>query len=245
MKTLPTGALAFILVAIVACGGSGKDGATPVIDPGDGGVYQPQLNPADFVGAIDNPYLPLKPGSRWVYESDDGSERIEVAVLRETRSILGITATVVRDTVTEDGELVEDTLDWYAQDSAGNVWYLGEDSKEYKDGKVVSTAGSWEAGVDDARPGIVMPARPTSGLSYRQEYYAGEAEDMATIMSLDGTAQVPAGAFSNLLVIREWTPLEPKVIEEKYYAAGVGVVQEVNVAGGKGRVQLLSFEPGK
>ncbi len=126
------------LVALIgaACGDDSSDGdRTPVIDPGDGGNYAPELDPADFVRRIDNPYLPFIPGSRWVYESDDGSERIEVVVLDETREILGITATMVRDTVTEDGELVEDTVDWYAQDRDGNVWYLGRTRRSSRTGR--------------------------------------------------------------------------------------------------------------
>ena len=163
----------------------------------------------------------------------------------ETREILGITATLVRDTVTEDGELVEDTVDWYAQDRDGNVWYLGEDSKEFEDGEVVSTAGSWEAGVDRAFPGIVMQADPRVGQSYRQEFYAGEAEDLAEILQLDGSETVPLGSLTQLLVVREWNPLEPEVIENKYYARGTGVVLELEVAGESGRVELVSFEPGE
>ena len=229
-----------------ACGDDSSDSErTPVIDPGDGGNYAPDLDPADFVRLIDNPFLPFIPGSRWVYESDDGSERIEVVVLDETREILGITATLVRDTVTEDGELVEDTVDWYAQDCDGNVWYLAEDSKELEDGEVVSTAGSWEAGVDGAFPGIVMQADPRVGQSYRQEFYAGEAEDLAEILQLDGSETVPLGSFTQLLVVREWNPLEPEVIENKYYARGTGVVLELEVAGESGRVELVSFEPGE
>lgn len=218
--------------------------ADPVIDPGDGGDYQVELDPADFVAAIDNPFLPFVPGSRWVYESTDGVERIEIEVLSETREVLGIAATIVRDRVFEEGELVEDTFDWYAQDRDGNVWYLGEDSSELEDGAVVSSAGSWEAGVDGAQPGILILADPTVGRAYRQEFYGGEAEDLAEVLQLDGSETVPFGSFAELLVIREWTPLEPEVIENKYYAAGVGVVLELKVAGESGRVELVSFEPG-
>lgn len=229
------------LLTGVACGG-GSD-AAPVIDPGDGGAYTATLDAADFVDSIDNPFFPLLPGTRWIYESADGSERIEVMVLEETRSILGITATVVHDVVSEDGEVIEDTFDWYAQDRSGNVWYLGEDSKELEDGRVVSTEGSWEAGVDGAQPGIVMHAEPRVGVGYRQEFYEGEAEDLAEVLRLDGTADTPYGDFDGLLVIEEWNPLEPDVVEHKYYASGVGVVLEVMTRGGDERVELVSFEP--
>jgi hypothetical protein len=225
--------------------GGGSSGGEAVIDPGDGGNYEVTLEPANFVERIDHPFLPFTPGSRWVYESDDGSERIEVEVLAETREILGISATIVRDTVTEDGEVVEDTYDWYAQDAAGNVWYLGEDSTEFEDGEAVSTAGSWEAGVDGALPGIVMLAEPTVGQAYRQEFYAGEAEDLAEVMATDAEESVAFGASGELLRIQEWTPLEPDVVEDKYYARGVGVVLEVVVEGGEGRVGLVSYEPGE
>ena len=233
--------LAVIPVAVAGCGGD--DSSEPEIDPGDGGNYEVTLDPADFVEGIDNPFLPFAPGSRWVYESDDGSERIEIEVLEETREVMGVTAVVVRDTVTQDGELVEDTWDWYAQDRDGNVWYLGEDSTEYEDGEAVSTEGSWESGVDGAVPGIIMKAAPAVGDAYRQEYYEGEAEDTAEVVRLDGTAEVPMGSFEGLLVTKEWTPLESDVVEEKYHAEGIGVVLEVIVKGDSGRVELISYEP--
>ena len=155
---------------------------------------------------------------------------------------MGISATVVRDTVEEDGEVVEDTYDWFAQDDEGNVWYLGEDSKEYEDGEVVSTEGSWEAGVDGALPGIVMLAEPAVGDAYRQEYLEGEAEDLGEVHELGARETVPAGTFGDLVVIREWNPLEPDVVEDKYHAPGIGVVLEVTVEGGDERVELVEFQ---
>ena len=193
---------------------------------------------------IDNPYLPLAPGSRWVYrETDpDGAEqRVEVTVTDRTKRILGIDATVVHDVVSEDGRLVEDTYDWYAQDADGNVWYLGEDTKEYEDGKVVSTKGSWEAGVDGAQAGIVMPAGPEVGATYRQEYYAGQAEDAAKILSLDERVEVPAGSFKGVLLTKDFTPLEPDVLEHKFYARGVGAVLAIGLSGGGGREELVRY----
>jgi hypothetical protein len=238
-------ALVVVCAGIVAagCGGDSESAESLAIDPGEGGNYAPDIDPADFVGRIDNTYLPFTPGSTWVYESEDGAERIEIEVLEETREVMGITATVVRDSAYEDGELVEDTYDWFAQDSEGNVWYLGEDTTEYEDGQAVSTAGAWEAGVDGALPGIIMYANPVAGAAYRQEFYAGEAEDMAEVVALDGSESVPFGDFDNLVVIKEWSPLEPTVAEHKYFAAGVGLVLEVKVAGEEGRVELISYEP--
>jgi hypothetical protein len=197
------------------------------------------LDPDAFVPAIDNPFLPWVPGTRLVYEG--GGERIVVTVMRETRVILGITATVVHDQVFDAGELVEDTFDWYAQDSAGNVWYLGETTEELEGGLVVSTAGSWEAGVDGALPGIVMLGDPRLGDRYRQEFYAGEAEDVAKVLELGGTVTVPAGTFEGVLTTEDWTPLEPTLVEHKQYAPGVGVVFEEIVKGGKGRVRLVEI----
>jgi hypothetical protein len=240
-----------------ACGGdddTGEPAATttsagtpePVIDVGDGGNYAPELRPEDFVATVDNPYFPLRPGDRWVYEGRDGEdvERIEVVVTRKFKEVLGIRAVVVRDTVTIDGELAEDTYDWYAQDKDGNVWYLGEDTKEYENGKVVSTEGSWEAGVDGAYAGIIMQADPQVGTAYRQEYYPGQAEDLAEIIDVGASASVRAGDFDDVVVIREWNPLEPDVVEEKSYAPGIGVVLEHKTAGGEGRIELLSTPAG-
>lgn len=218
---------------------------TPVIDPGDGGNYDPQIDPADFVSGIDNPYLPFVSGATWSYEGTDGEETeiIDVVVLDETREVMGIEATVVHDTVSDaEGALIEDTYDWYAQDREGNVWYLGEESAEYEDGEIVSTEGSWEAGVDGALPGIVMEANPQVGDAYRQEYYEGEAEDMAEVARSGESETVAYGTFDDLLVIKEWNPLEPDVVEEKYYAQGTGVVLEVKVAGGEGRVELTAAD---
>lgn len=225
----------------------GSGPSTAVIDPGDGGAYQPKIDPAGFVDLIDNPYMPLKPGASWTYTGTENGdrERDEVVVQPERRTVMGIQATVVRDTVYDSGgQPVEVTDDWYAQDAAGNVWYLGEDSKEVKNGKVTGTGGSWEAGVDGAKPGIIMLAKPTLGRAYRQEFYPGEAEDMAKVVRLDATTQVSAGSFDRLLVTREWTPLEPRNIEDKYYARGVGNVLVLLTSGEKGRLELTRFNPG-
>ncbi len=235
--------IALIVLACLLLAGCGNPDT--VIDPGDGGEYSVAVGPARFVPAIDNPWLPLRRGSRWTYEgSGDRRRRIEVVVTDETREIEGITATVVRETETLDGEVIEDTFDWYAQDRDGNVWYLGEATREFRDGEVVSTAGSWEAGVDGALPGIIMRAGPRVGDAYRQEFYPGQAEDMAEVVRTGASGTVPFGTFDGLLVTKEWTPLEPNVVEEKYYAAGVGLVLEQAVRGGSTRAELISYEPG-
>lgn len=213
------------------------------VDEGSADEYNPEIDPANFVEGIDNPYFPLEPGTTFIYEGQEGDTTIdvEIAVTNETREVMGVTTAVVRETEWEDGELVEDTYDWFAQDAEGNVWYFGEDSKEYEGGEVVSTAGSWEAGIDGAKPGIIMQADPQIGDVYRQEYYQGEAEDMAEAISLTGNATVPYGSFDNVLVTREWTPLEPGIAENKYYAMDVGLLMEETVVGGSGTLELVDI----
>jgi hypothetical protein len=207
------------------------------------------LDPADFTAEIDNPYMPLATGNRWVYTESAAGEpdqRIVVEVTDDMKTIAnGIEALVVRDTATEDGEPVEVTDDWYAQDSEGNVWYLGEDTAEYEDGKVASRAGSFEAGVDGAQAGIAMPANPQVGMTYRQEYYEGEAEDEGEVVSLDEMAQAPAGFYPETLMTRDTNPLEPKAAELKFYAEGVGQVLAVDISGGVAREELISFTSGE
>jgi hypothetical protein len=190
----------------------------------------------------------MSPGSTWVYRETDAEgavQRVEVTVTDRTKTILGIEATVVHDVVTEDGELIEDTFDWYAQDTAGNVWYLGEATKEFENGKVSTTKGSWEAGVDGAQAGIIVPADPDVGMTYRQEYYAGEAEDEGEVLSLDERAEVPFGSFDNLLMTKDTTPLEPDILEHKFYAEGVGLILALGLSGGVSREELLRYEGGR
>jgi hypothetical protein len=217
-------------------------GALPALAQGDG-PYSPVIDPDRFVPEVDNPYFPLAPGTTFIYEgeTEKGTEHTETVVTDDTRKILGIACVVVHDTVWVGSDLLEDTYDWYAQDVDGNVWYMGEDTREYENGEVVSTAGSWEAGVDGAKPGIVMWAAPQLGQPYRQEYYAGEAEDMANVISLTDSASVTYGSFDHLVVTKEWTPLERGVAAHKYYAAGVGLVLEQGVQGGSGRTELIAM----
>ena len=234
-----------IATALVAALGVGAASAgTPQSRLPRGGE-QVHLNPADFTTRITNPWWPMRAGSRWVYrETDpDGTrQRVVVTVTRRTKLIAnGVTARVVRDVVTEKGRFVEVTDDWYAQDRRGNIWYLGEATTEYEDGKPVSTEGSFEAGVDGAQAGVIMPAHPRPGLRYRQEYYKGQAEDRARVMSLREQAEVPFGHFRPALMTREVNPIEPKVLEFKFYARGVGPVLAVSVSGGADREELVSF----
>jgi hypothetical protein len=227
------------LIALIAVG---VIGALPVLaqnqDP-----YAPVIDPANFIEGVDNPYFPLPSGTTFIYESRTRyrTEHIEVTVTDDTKEILGVECVVVRDTVQVNGKLVEDTYEWYAQDVDGNVWYMGEATQEHRNGKVISAAGSWEAGKDGAKPGIIVWADPQVGQAYRQEYYVRKAEDMAEVISPAESASVAYGDFDDLLVTKEWSPLEPSVIEHKYYAAGVGLVLEELVKGGSGRTELIDI----
>lgn len=238
-------ALSIALAAAVWPGGSAAAETCPVPLPQGGDPVT--LDPADFGGPIDNPYLPFAPGSTWRYRETDpsgGVQRAKVRVTTRTRPILGIDAVVVHDVVREGGDVVENTFDWYAQDVCGNVWYLGENTKAYEHGAVVSTEGSWEAGVDGAQPGVVMPAVPQVGAVYRQEFLAGSAEDHAEILSLHEQAEVPFGHFTEVVLTDESTPLEPRISEYKLYARGIGVVLAISVSGGADREELVRFTPG-
>lgn len=201
------------------------------------------IDSADFTDSVDNSYFPLDVGTTFILEGESDGEdiRVEMYVTDQAKEILGVTTTVVREREWENGELVEDTLDWYANDNEGNVWYFGEDSKEYEDGEVISTAGSWEAGVDGAEPGILMKANPQVGDVYQQEYYEGEAEDMAEVLGLAESVSVEYGSFDNCLQTKEWTPLEPGIEEHKYYASGVGLLLEVAVTEGNERLELVEI----
>jgi hypothetical protein len=243
-------ATAVLLPALLAgCGGDDDDGGngetqaeSPALPQGSESV---NLDPAEFTTEITNPYWPMTPGSRWVYRETDKDEvlKVVVTVTDQTKRIAnGVEARVVHDVVSQDGEPVEVTDDWYAQDAEGNVWYLGEDTAEYENGKVVSREGSFEAGVDGAQAGIAMPANPEPGLAYRQEHLAGQAEDRARVLGLDGKATVPFGNFDGLLQTEDTNPLsEPPQVEHKFYARGVGPVLVVGISGGSGREELLSY----
>jgi hypothetical protein len=204
------------------------------------------LDPADFSAEIDNPRWPMTVGSRWVYRVTDSSDgprqRDVIKVTDQTKMIAdGIEARVVSDIVSEHGRPTEVTKDWYAQDSDGNVWYFGEDTIEYKHGKP-SDNGSWEAGVDGALPGVALPAKPKVGMSYREEYSKGEAEDRSRVLALDEQAEVPAGHYEKALMTEDFSPIEPRVSELKFYAKGSGqAVLAVDVSGGSEREELVKY----
>jgi hypothetical protein len=245
--------LVALALAVGACGSTDSSttavppASTAVVDPGDGGNYAPTIDPTRFSTTIDNPYLPFAIGSHWHYEgtADGESETTDVTVLPDHKTVMGVAVVVVRDTVRDgDGVTVEDTYDWYAQDTDGSVWYFGEDVKNYENGKLVDTDGSWEAGRDGALPGIVMPATPQVGAAFRQEYRRGEAEDMFKVTATDAAATVTAGSFTSVVVTTDWNPLEPKVIEQKEYAPGVGNIKETATAGADERSALVSYTKG-
>ena len=197
-------------------------------------LHTPRFDLRAFRAGVTNPFFPLVPGMTYRFRGsgDTSSETNVVTVTRDTRDIQGIHATVVHDEVFENGELVEDTYDWYAQDTAGNVWYLGEDSKEYRSGVVVSTEGSWETGRNGAEPGIVMWADPRQhvGEAYRQEYLAGSAEDLGKVVAVQETVSVPLGQFRGCVRTEDTSPLEPGLREQKLYCVGVGLVREIESA---------------
>jgi hypothetical protein len=209
----------------------------------EGSPYNPIINPEDFVAQVSNQFFPLVPGTTFIYEglSEDGPERNQMSVTSQTKVIMGVICVVVWDRVWLNGSLIEETYDWYAQDRNGSVWYFGEDSKELENGVVISTEGSWEAGLDGAKPGIVMMGQPVIGEVYRQEYLKGEAEDMAEVLALNASVSVLHGTYSNCLQTRDWTPLEPGIAEFKYYASGVGLVRETVSEGGTGYMDLVDI----
>jgi hypothetical protein len=238
--------IAMLLVLLAGCSASsGSSGGNGNGKTGKAqNAYAPNIKPADFTTKINNKYFPLEPGTTFVYrgETEDATEGDTVRVTSDTKTVMGVKCVVVDDRVTEGGELTEKTYDWYAQDNKGNVWYFGEDSTEYDNGKVKSTEGSWEAGKDGAEPGIIMPADPKIGETYRQEYYKGEAEDMARALKLNGSVEVSYGSFKNVLVTDEWTPLEKNVAEHKFYAPGVGNVKEIATKGPQETLTLIDVK---
>lgn len=236
-----------IAIALAAAGVVGVGGPAAALGQGNPAPvkrdYHPHIDPADFGRKIDNRYLPFKPGTRMVWNgvAEDGTtpQRDVALVTHRTRKVDDVKCVVVRDTITSRGKPVERTFDWYTQDKRGNVWYFGENSKDYEHGHWVKSDGSWEAGVHGAKPGIMMEAHPKRGDSYRQEYYRGHAEDQAKVLGDSGTVQVPAGTFRHTIATKETTRLEPGIVEKKWYAPGIGEIKSQDVKGSKEGFQLV------
>jgi hypothetical protein len=233
-----------LLVGAAGAANATRDAGLPT------GSEPVKLDPDDFTTRIDNRYRPMRPGDRAVFQVTDPEglrERSVVKVTNETKLIAnGVTARVLYTKVFEDGKLIEDNHAWYAEDEKGNVWYLGERAREFESGEVTSTKGSWEAGVDGAQAGVIMPARPKVGLAYREEYAKGVAEDRAKVFSLHERAEVPYRRFrSGVLLVKETSPLDPPgALDYKFYAKGVGPVLGVEISGGSDREELVDFRRG-
>jgi len=238
--------LAAAFLALCACSGSngGKQFPLPVnFDPD--APYTVSITGADLSNDIDNAFFPAPVGATWLYQADtdEGVEQIDIAVLdaadpQGSKVVMGADARVIRDTVRVNGEIVEDTWDWYGQDAAGNVWYLGEDTAEYKNGMLVCNCGAWEWGVGGALPGYVMLASPAVGMAYRQEYLVDEAEDIAEVVALDVTVNVAAGMFTGCVKTREMSVIDRSYEEFKVYCPGIGLVLE---EADDERVELITY----
>ncbi len=217
-------------------------GASPMSPKTGDQEYSPKIDSKDFISSINNPFYTLVPGQTFTYKGKtaNGVEKNTTIVTNKTKNILGVATVEVWDRVWLNDSLIEETYDWYAQDKDGNVWYFGEDSKEYEDGRVTSTKGSWEGGMNGALPGIIMKAHPAVGDSYRQEYFKGEAEDMADVLSVTEKVTTPLGTFSNCLKTHDWSKVDSNLNEHKYYCVPIGaVILEVDVDSGA-KTELLS-----
>jgi hypothetical protein len=241
--------LALLAVVASGCGSSGGDSTSSTSGaPASAsslapvhGAYSPSIDPANFGSLIDNRYWPLKPGTGYHYKGVRGTtpQTDDEIVTHQTKQILGIPCTVVRDTVSEHGNPVERTFDYYAQDKQGNVWYMGERSLEKQHGRMVVASDSWQSGVKGGQPGIIMPGNPQPGDKYRQEYYPpGQALDEAHVLSTNGNVKVPYGSYKHVLVTSEFSPLEPQT-EQKYYVPGLGEAAERVVKGHHEEFQLV------
>ncbi len=239
--------LAVVLLTLTACtSGASDEPAAPSAPPASRsalpqGGEKVSLDPSEFSTTGDNPFFPLRPRTQWHYREtgDEGTYDVLVTVTTVTERLAdGVKARVVRDTVRQGGEIVEDTFDWYAEDRHGNVWYLGEDTVELADGRA-SHEGSFEAGKDGAQAGVIMPGDPQPGDVYRQEHLAGEAEDVGAVLATSKMVDVPAGHFEGALLTEDTSTLEPGVSEYKLYAPGVGLVLTLGVSGGASREELL------
>lgn len=227
-----------MFIFLLACTPAPESGPT-IID----GILLPNADEAVWVGGVDNPYYPLPEGAIWQYEAilEDGSvETIDVNVEPDNRDVNGVSATVVYDVVKVDGVVAEETWDWYAQDTVGNVWYLGEDTCEWENGACAARVGAWEWGVDGALPGWIMPAEPAvDGQPYFQEYYEGEAEDVGEVIAVGEAIEVPAGHYTDCIRTADTSHLDAALDEEKVFCAGIG---NVFVLEPDAEEQLVEFE---
>jgi len=235
-RTVVAAVLATLIgVALLAGGGiHASAGPTPAA-----------IDPNDFTNPLPNPYFPLEPGTVSILRGSEEGERLldRTTITRWTKMIQGVRTTVVQDVLYSDGVLAEKTTDWYAADNTGTVWYFGERTATYnRRGEVVSTDGSWQAGVDGAVAGIIMPANPGPTDAYRQEIYRGHAEDQAWIVARHQVAHVPFGDVTQAVRSYEWTRLEPGVVSLKLYGPGLGIIREMDVSGGDELLELVSVE---
>ena len=243
MRIRTSAAVGATALALVSCsnGSSGHPLTTKTI------TSAPIVDSGNFTSTVDNPWFPLHPGDKWIYAGTEDGDRTRdvVFVTDRTKTIAGVQCVVVRDDVYTNGRLSETTHDYYAQDRQGNVWYFGEDTAELdKHGRVKSREGTWLTGRDGARPGVVMQAHPKVGMAYSQEHYKGHAEDHARIVATGTRLKTPAVTSRDVLVTLEWTPLEPKVREHKYYVRGYGQVKEEVFRGGQETSSLIRYTRG-
>jgi hypothetical protein len=259
MRSIPIAARVAPVLALAtllgACGSSNSKqasaGTTPQIQlqktGPSGPPYRPKIEPASFTTNFTNRYWPLKPGATWTYDGlkDGQPEHVVIVVTKTPRTVFGVRCVTVVDTVTINGSLEEKTTDWYAQDRSGAVWYFGEDSKDYKNGAVSSTQGTWEAGVDGALPGVIIQGAPNPGPTYRQEFRPGVAEDMARVLTTSAVQTVPAGTFHGVVETYDTDPLNPDKKETKFFAPGVGPVHTIRVGGTHHEeIKLISYKKG-
>jgi hypothetical protein len=255
MRRISYASTAVVILAIAVVGGCGSSGTPLSTSTGASGGgtttapttsttstvaastanYKPKINPSQFTTTIDNKWFPLAVGDHRVYTGtrDGAPIASHYTVLPQTKNVMGVKCVVVRDVVTSNHSLIEKTTDWYAQNKVtGDVWYFGENTAEYENGVVTSTAGTWEAGVDNAQPGITMEANPKVGDTYRQEFRPGIAEDRAKVLSDNQSVSTPSGTYNNLIETLDINPLDPSKIEHKWFAAGVGFVHAILHGGG-------------
>lgn len=249
MKKLPwilsaLATVAIVLFIIYSNSNKKEQGANQIQQPEV--IYNPVVSPANFTNStqLTNPYFPFELDKKYIYEgqTSEGLEHVEVERLSQTKEVLGISCIVVNDKVWVDGKLIEDTDDWYAQDNDGSVWYMGEDVDNLNsDGSLKDHAGSWEAGVDGAKPGFAMLADPKVGKSYRQEYYKNHAEDQAEVIAVNLSVETPLGIFENTIKTKEWTELEPDLLEYKFYAPGIGLIKVEDVTNNE-EINLIEIQ---